>query len=160
MGGRAVDDAIGDLERLAGSPLDVKRSAATGLATFVTASPKSPIVRIAPPASTAGDRARAFVAIGGAAFGLRRADQVRVKTAEGPDEIGMEHVRLQQLRKGVPVTGGELIVHLVGSAVVAVNGTTLSDVDAVDTVPTVDAESATAEALRLVTKSWARPMPA
>ena len=46
------------------------------------------------------------------------------------DALGQEHVRLQQLYDGVPVTAGELIVHLQGDRVVAANGHTLGDLPA------------------------------
>ena len=35
-----------------------------------------------------------------------------VKSVDAGDSIGMKHVRYQQKCKGVPVVGGELIVHL------------------------------------------------
>ena len=45
------------------------------------------------------------------------------------DELSIDHVRYQQLHRGVPVTGGELIVHLKGDRVLATNGKTVSDLE-------------------------------
>lgn len=153
----AVDDALRTLERATATALDVKRSAATGVATFVTAKPNAPMVLPIPAALTATERALAFVRIGGAAFALPDAAHVRVRGVEGPDELGTEHVRLQQQVNDVPVTGAELVVHLRGNAVLAANGTTLPSTDAVDTVPTIPAEAATEEARRIATDELAVP---
>ena len=64
----------------------------------------------------------------------------------------MEHVRFQQTHQGVPVTGGELSVHLRGSAVIAVNAKILADLETIDTSPVVSA----AEAVVLATEALAR----
>jgi Zn-dependent metalloprotease len=149
VGRLGAEEAIAGLQRFAGSDLDIKRSRATGFATFVTMPSASGMV-VGAPGMSAAERAMAFVAIGGPAFGLASAERARVKATDGPDEVGIEHVRLQQIENGVPVTGGELIVHLKGDAVVAVNGSVLPGVEGVVTDPTVDAERAEAEALRLV----------
>src|SRR5205085_11125964 len=95
------------------------------------------------------DRALAFVDRGAAAFGLRGRQDVAVVAASAPDTVGLEHVRLQQLQHGVPVRGGELIVHLRGAVVTAANGKTLPDT-AVDTKPTIDTAAAGAAAATLM----------
>jgi Zn-dependent metalloprotease len=154
---RTVDEAIRTLERSASGALDVRRSSATGLATFVTASPKSPIALAVRAGAIAAERALAFVALGGAAFGVPGPEQVRVKAVDGPDELGTEHVRLQQVQNGVPVMGGELVVHLKGNGVVAANGAVLPGAELVDTTPTLDAKSATAEAHRVATDELGAP---
>ena len=79
-------------------------------------------------AHAAETRALAFTDLYGEPFGLTNRADVRPMGLSRPDALGQEHVRLQQVRDGVPVTAGELIVHLRGNRVVAANGRTLKDV--------------------------------
>ncbi|MBK8817298.1 MAG: M4 family metallopeptidase [Methylococcaceae bacterium] len=46
-------------------------------------------------------------------------------------------MRFQQVHQGIPVRGGEIIVHLRGASATAVTAKTLPDIDKVDTVPVV-----------------------
>lgn len=144
-----VDDALRALQRSTGAAVSAKRSSSTGLATFLTADPAAPIKLPAPAVLTAAERASAFIAVGGGVFGLTDPAQGRLKAVDGPDETGTEHVRLQQIHGGVPVTGGELIVHLRGNAVLAANGGVLPVAKTLDSVPTVSAQLATDEARRI-----------
>ncbi len=136
----AVDDAadIRALERAAGGPVTVRRSAMTGTAAFVTTQQGRAIRLPTPGGATAGDRARAFVAVHGRIFGLRDVSEAEIVRVEGPDDVGMEHVRMQQRQDGVPVTGGEFFVHLRGSELVAASGKTLPPQN-VNPVPSVAA---------------------
>ena len=59
------------------------------------------------------------------------------------DEAGLQHVRFDQVVHGVPVFGGQLIVHLQGDRVVAVNGNYFPSVQ-VDTTPTVGQDASVA----------------
>lgn len=152
-----VDDALRGLQRSTGAVLDVKRSADTGLATFLTTDSATPITLPVPAVLAATERASAFVALGGSAFGITDTAQVRPKAVDGPDETGAEHVRLQQLHDGVPVTGGELIVHLKGNAVLAVNGGILPLFGTMNVTPTIDAYVAAAEARRIATDELGAP---
>jgi bacillolysin len=79
-----------------------------------------PIADTAP----AVDRALAFLDAQGSAFGL---DRSRVTMARPPkrDALGFEHVRFQQVYQGIPVAGGEFLVHLKGSRAMAANGRVL-----------------------------------
>src|SRR5512143_205657 len=104
-----VEHTLRSLERAAGGSLAVRRSPVTGLATFVSVPSGRSIAVSAPGAAKAAARALAFVDVGGAAFGLRGKQDVVVQSAVGPDELGTEHVQLQQIQDGVPVRGGELI---------------------------------------------------
>lgn len=126
------------------------RTRRTGAATFARA--RGAGLRVAaPPAASAADRARAFVARHGAAFGLPRAASLRLTRASARDAAGMEHVRLQQTVAGVPVTAGEMVVHLRGAAVVAAQADLLDDL-AVDLSPSVSAEQATSRARDLLSR--------
>lgn len=143
-------EALRTLERAAGAPLRIERSPATGLATFVAAARGASVPSGAAASATARERALSFADRGGAAFGITGRSEVQVRSASAPDEIGVEHVRLQQVHEGVVVRGGELVVHLRGSGVTAANGRALAAANEVSTKPTLSAESATAVAQELV----------
>ncbi|MCP4200802.1 MAG: M4 family metallopeptidase, partial [bacterium] len=137
-----VEDTLTTLEAAVGSPVRATVSPKTGLVTFLSFAEHQRTLGKLPGTAPAEQRARAFLAAYGAAFGASGADQMSLKRVTGADEVGMEHVRFRQTHQGVPITGGELTVHLRGSAVVAVNAKTLSDLDTVDTTPLVSAAEA------------------
>ena len=137
-----VEQTLADLERVAGGPPRATISPTTGLATFLSFSPpRQPVVAL-PESAPAEERARLFLDQFGAAFGLAGRGSVSLVRVAGPDEAGMEHIRFRQAHGGVPVTGGEVIVHLRGSSVASVNGKTVPDLDLTDTAPAVDPEGA------------------
>ncbi len=144
-----VRDALLGLELETGAPVRAAVSPDTGLVTFLSFDRSwEPHVRL-PATAPAAARALAFLDDHGAAFGVSGRDGLSTVRATGRDEVGIEHVRFRQTHRGVPVTGGELIVHLRGSAVVAVNGKTLSGLDHVEIAPAIDARAAK-EAVRLL----------
>jgi len=100
------------------------REPRTGLVTFAASRGQGvllPGMAGAPPA----ERALAFVDQYGGAFGLASRADVRALRAPTRDVLGLDHVRLQQVADGIPVTAGDLVVHLRGDRVVGVNGRTL-----------------------------------
>lgn len=107
------------------------------------------LVSGAPASAPARERALAFLNANAAAFGLRgsgaalaaRGAEVAVKQESPRDELGIEHVRLQQLHGGVPVTGGELLVHLKGERVVSAQSEVLVDAD-FDATPKISPDNA------------------
>ena len=101
------------------------RSTQTGFVTFAS-SPGRGILLPVQASAAADQRAFGFVDLYGASFGLADRSQVRLLRAPAIDQLGVTHVRLQQLHKGIPVTGGELVVHLKGSRVMAANGLVVS----------------------------------
>jgi len=72
----------------------------------------------------------------------------------GPDGIGMEHVRIQQLFEGIPITGGQLTVHMRGSLVTAVHAKTLGNIKQLQTSPTIDPATAVTSAKQIVKKYY------
>jgi len=100
------------------------RSSQTGLVTFASSRGQGVLLR-GMAAAPAEERAMAFVDQYGSAFGLATRANVRALRAPQRDALGLEHVRLQQVADGIPVTAGDLIVHLRGDRVVGVNGHTL-----------------------------------
>jgi Zn-dependent metalloprotease len=99
----------------------------------------------------ASERALTFLASHGNAFGLERASDVRLLRETAPDETGVEHVRFQQLHQGVPVTAGQLIVHLRRDHVVAANSEVLSELPA-DVLPDLLSAEATVKARELMAR--------
>ncbi len=146
----SVDEAVGSLRAAASGPVNVTYSPVTGAVTFLSVRPGSELRVSRASSASAEDRARAFVADYGRAFGLPPVPELRTERTER-DALGVEHVRFRQLHNGVPVTGGELIVHLRGDAVVAANGKLVPDLEGIGTEPVIAAGTAgdlVAEVLR------------
>lgn len=122
----------------------------TGFVTFASA-PEGGILLNVDAGAPAETRASSFVDSYGKWFGLEDASHARFLRASAPDELGVEHVRLQQTHRGVPVRGGELVVHLAGSRVVAANGHATNDLPP-NLSPATSAATASAEAKRLLEK--------
>jgi bacillolysin len=141
-GARDVEAAIQAMSASAGAPVTVTRSAATGTVSFLTAPsgatiPISDLTAITPEA-----RARAFVNQFAKAFGLDADSNLRVTKVAAADTVGMDHVRLQQFYRGLPVTGAEMTVHLRGAGVVSALTKTVPDLSGVDVTPVLDAATA------------------
>src|SRR5215470_12258799 len=89
------------MERVAGGKVQVTFSPHTGVATFVTTTPEKRIPTFADPTASSEERGRRFLDTYGDAFGISTRAQVQVRSVQGPDEVGMEHVRFAQLHHGV-----------------------------------------------------------
>lgn len=142
--------AIDQIELASGGSVDTTASSMTGLVTFISTRPGFEIPLASKATDSPETRALQFVQSFGGAFGLDSADRVVVKTSSGLDEVGLEHVRLQQVFGGIPVTGGEMTVHLRGTMAVAVNAKTLSGLEDVTLIPAIadrQAKDAVREAL-------------
>ena len=146
----ARNEAVHRLTEAAGAPVSVVVSPETGGVTFLTVPAGEGIPVGISPTAAADERALAFLSGHGEAFFIRGKSQLEVRKVAGPDVAGLEHVRLQQMHRGVPVTGGELIVHLRGDRVTAVSGLTLDDLDAVGVEPSVQAADAQETVRQLV----------
>jgi bacillolysin len=145
------EDALRRLEADAGAPLRVIRSPRTGLPAFVRRQDGG---ALAPAGATPAETARSFVERHRALFAV---DEVRETEAAAavPDEVGTAHVRFQQLHRGVPVTGGELRVHLRGGAVEAVTAKTRAVPAALDVLPKVAPDAAVESARRALAERLA-----
>ena len=132
--------AVQEMARVAGVAPEATFSPRTGLVSFLATRPGGAI----PVAGgTAAERARAFLLAHGAAFGLGSPGvEATLTRASAPDEVGMEHVRFRQTYRGIPITGGEILVHLDGRGVVAANAKTIAGLEGVATVATVPAAEA------------------
>lgn len=146
----AVRDALDRMETAAGSPVEVAVSPVTGLVTFLSMEARGPVPVVGARATGPEEIARTFLGEYAGAFGLRSAGEMELRAPAWRDELGQEHVRFRQTVRGVPVTAGEVTVHLHGSDVVAVNAETLPDLEGFDTTPTFSAGQALEVARRLV----------
>lgn len=153
----AADRALSAMRAAATVDLTITRSPRSGLATFVAAPAGRSIPVPDASARTAQDRSLSFVSVYGNAFGLRGSEDVALVRSER-DELGIDHVRLRQVRSGIPVTGGELIVHMRGNQVLAANGKTLDAFEGVSLDPTVTSLDAQGVARQFVTRAFNAPL--
>jgi Zn-dependent metalloprotease len=148
----AMQTAVQSMALATGGTAEVAHSTVTGLASFVTTTDDQPLPIKSVATAPVEERALAFVHAYGPAFGLQDVSQVQVTQVQGMDEVGMEHVRLQQLHHGVPVTAGELTVHLRGATVVSVLAKTVADLDTLHTTPTLSPDDAIEAAQAVLAK--------
>ncbi|MEQ1907835.1 MAG: M4 family metallopeptidase, partial [Vicinamibacterales bacterium] len=146
LAGQVLQRPMPDIQSLteAGEGLSVRqKSAETGVASFASTDGRG--VLLAMPASAPAEaRARSFMAAYGTAFGVSDNSELALLRTTPADSLGVEHVRFQQRHLGVPVVAGELVVHLRGARVIAVNGHIVGDLPV-----TVAAAIPPADALRL-----------
>src|SRR5262245_32464163 len=148
-----VAQGLDALKQASGAPLRVTKSPSTGLAIFISADRSHPM-RFAVAAGAKPEQiALALLASAGAAIGIDGPQQVAVRSVSGPDDVGMHHVRLQQVQNGIPVVGAEVVVHLAGAGVVSVTAKTVPDATAVDTTPGIAAAEALTAARTLVAQA-------
>lgn len=131
--------------------LSIKQlSPATGHVTFAS-TPGRGILLSLPANASAEERAMHFARQYGAAFGVTETSEVRPMRAAEMDDVGVEHVRMQQFHHGVPIRAAELVVHLRGARVVAANGHAISRFPD-DVTPRVPAGAAQTAARQLIDK--------
>jgi len=144
------DNAIQAINAVTGSPVEFSRSENTGQINYLSTTQAHPVPLFSSPDASAEARALEFITTYGKSFGVTSAKQIRTVKVSGKDEVGMEHVRLQQLHKGIPVTAGEMTVHLRGNSVVSVLSKTVPGLDDLDVTPQItpaDAEKTVQELL-------------
>ena len=131
--------------------------APSGLARFVAIPAGLPVPLGANESASPSAKALAFLRAHGKAFGLGATPEVRLLRTAPRDVARMEHVRLQQTSRGLPVAGAELIVHLRDDAVTSVNGHTLDAAEllTVPSEPTLSSEEALLAARALMAETIA-----
>src|SRR5690349_4829961 len=103
------------------------------------------------------DPALSLVRRYGPEFGLNDPMQELVETQARTLEDGKRNVRYQQVYQGIPVLGGELIVHTNAEGdLYSINGEVAGDLT-LGTEPTVSASEAARSGLSLIAKGYARP---
>lgn len=144
------DASVAAIKAVAGGSVEFSRAENTGQLTYLSTDQTHPIPLYSAPDTKAETRALEFISTYGKSFGIGTAKQVKTIKISKKDEVGMEHVKLQQLHKGVPVTAGEMTVHLRGNTVVSVLAKTLSGLESLDVTPQItpaDAEKSVRELL-------------
>ncbi len=127
-------------------------SPVTGLVNFVSID-SSPTIRLPSVAQANAETiAVSFLNTFAGAFGLSRSRNLRVMKVISRDEVGMEHVRLQQTYEGVPITGAEFTVHVRNNGVKSVLAKGLPITESIDINPTVSISQAQAAARQLLQK--------
>jgi bacillolysin len=147
-----VNPAIAALKANAGNSINISYSNKTGLVNYLAADPSHPIQLFSAPNTSADSRALDFISHYGKAFGISSTAQIKTIKSSLKDEVGMEHVRLQQLHKGIPITAGEMMLHLKGNGVTSVMAKTLPDLDTVDMIAKITPNEAKKSARDLLTK--------
>jgi bacillolysin len=136
-----------------GERLDVRDiSPHTGLVTFASSAGRGILLPV-PESAAPAERALVFIDLYGKAFGLGDRMQVQLQRAPQLDELGLVHVRLQQVHEGVPVRAGEFVVHMRGSRVMAANGLIVTSFPS-SVVPAVAEADALFAAQQYVAKRW------
>jgi bacillolysin len=138
----------------AGGALTPTLSPVTGLVTFLATHAGSSLPVAVSGRATPEDVTEAFLGAHGASFGIYNRADMQVTTIEATDAVGMHHVRLQQLHRGVRVTAGEMTVHLRGPAIIAVHAKTVADLTALDVIPTLPPEEAQAQVQAFLAKRF------
>lgn len=124
------------------TPNLVDKSKQDGYATFMNFASQTPLstpsFNKTKSNQDAESRARTFLNAFQGAFADPSMPQelTAVKVVE-KDEVGFSHVRFQQIIDGVPVTSGEIVIHLNDDGVTAVNSTLLTEKKQSDKVPTI-----------------------
>lgn len=101
------------------------------------------------------DRSIAHLKQNGAALGLANAETELTLLGADQDDLGMTHVRLDQMWNGVTVFGGQIVTHLDATDKSSINrqkfdfttGRIFPDARSVNTIPTLPAASAIAQAI-------------
>lgn len=96
-------------------------------------------------------RAAAFLDSYGRLLGIRNpAEELRLLRVE-QDDMGLSHVRLDQLYQGVPVFAAQVIVHMNGQGITAVSGLFVPGIE-LDTTPTLSAAASATIARNVLVK--------
>jgi cysteine-rich repeat protein len=129
----------------------------SGEAKFVRLPANSlPSSMITNKAAKAEERAKAFVAEYGNAFGADKPDTDLKIAGKKRDGHGGEHAILKQTYEDIPVFGGELRAHFdEGGDLTAVNGTFVSGIK-IETTPGLTAEQAAGRAIRAIVTQQAK----
>ncbi|HEY0408383.1 MAG TPA: M4 family metallopeptidase [Pyrinomonadaceae bacterium] len=155
--------ALQALQSSAGGQIVTLAARETGAYSFVRAGAGSVLVADDAKASPE-ERAFAFLAQHGALVGMNSAERAlaaggketaaasQLQTASViDDEFGIQHVKLNQFYQGLAVFGAQIIVHMNGQGITAVNGSFVPDV-AVKPAPGITAQRAGQIAVSLLRK--------
>ncbi|HEX8679572.1 MAG TPA: hypothetical protein VF683_06420, partial [Chthoniobacterales bacterium] len=164
----AAEQTLAALQSSRPSSIVADVSRETGAYTFVR-SEGADVLAADNPLASPEDRARVFLAAHGALVGMNDGERAAVADASRAaglsmpgsalevsrtftDDIGATHVKFNQTYRGLKVFGAQLIVHMNGRGITAVNGNFIPDI-AVDPNPTISEAAAAENALESVAKA-------
>jgi Zn-dependent metalloprotease len=129
----------------------------TGKANFISSDRRTYLtVPGASPAQSPQESALAFARVYGLLFGLQEPVVELTAMRESRNAVGGPSVRFQQVRQGVPVIGGELIINLdTNHSLLSMNGEVSSMDRGLSLQPAISANDSRAMALAAVAK-WYR----
>ena len=140
---------LAQLRGNSGGQLTQTWSAATQSYNFVRASSGSVLMQDNA-AQSAEDRARFFLSIYGALVGVKdQASELRYLRTD-KDQTGTLHARFVQRYNGLPVFGGDTVVHMNDRGILAVSGALVPDLAGLSTVPVLTLTQAHSAALSRV----------
>ncbi len=150
----AIEVALDALRAGSAGSVEVSRAQATGLVDFLSTRPSSLLIQPLAISVSASQRARSYLEANRDLF-IDPASplELSISKEEGPDEVGQTHVLFQQSIGGVPVRGGEVLVHLTDAGITAVNSQLLPYLAAQVTTPAISAQDALAVARNVLLKS-------
>ena len=130
----AAGQALAKVESASQAQMVTQISRQTGNYNFVRA-PSGSLLAADNASASPQTRALAFLATNGALVGISDAERAALSKSSTPaegrdlqiaktdtDSIGMTHVRLDQFYRGLKVFGAQLVVHMNGRGITAVNG--------------------------------------
>lgn len=152
----APDRAGTDLQQLltqlrsnAGGPLALTWSPGTQAYNFIRGNGAALLMQDSP-AQPAEDRARFFLSIYGALAGIQdQASELRYLRTD-QDQTGTLHVRFAQRYNGLPVFGGDTVVHMNSQGILALSGALVPGLSGLNTVPALPQAQARSIALSRV----------
>ncbi len=151
----SVDRAARRLAADTGGTARVLTAPATGLARLVVIEPGTLPLK---GAASAENRAMAFLDEYGGLFDIHDPARQLELASIDHDALGQRHLSYRQRHDGLPVFAGVLRVHVDSEGRVrAVNGTTIPDLDGLDTTPSLDRGRAEALAIQRASKRSGLP---
>lgn len=92
--------------------------------------------------STPEGAAMDYLSAAGPYLKIKNAEEKFIITSIEKDELQMHHVRMQQVYKGIPVYGAEIVIHGKGQDFDFLNGNYFADFELANTIPALDSISA------------------
>jgi bacillolysin len=134
------------LQQQSGGSLDIAWDKETGTPSFITGAISSAGLSLAGVDQSAEPLARAFLSQYAGLYRMHDQATQLVTDSVTQDALGMQHVRFNQVVNGVPVFGGQLVAHIRGQQLTAVNGKFYPQLE-VNTVPRLTQAAALARIL-------------
>lgn len=158
----AAAEALTALKGSANGEVDAQVSRETGHYSFVTAT--SGVIAADDVSASPQKRALTFLGTHGALVGMNETERAALRGGRAPaagsdlqiaktdtDSIGMTHVRMNQFYQGLPVFGAQVVVHMNGEGITAVNGKYVPQVS-LSTIPALNQGRAIETALTVARK--------